>query len=121
MSDVIYDIKTGNEDGLDFLANDMGSIVAIVLVELLVSFVTFIAGEGAMIRATADTYAAQPPGWYQCLKMGLNKFCTVLLAGLTVFGISMGGVLCYEIVLVIFAAITTDAAWPLLIVVFIVA
>lgn len=45
-----------------------------------------IAGEGGMVRATADIYAGRNPEWYPTLRFGLTKFGPLFFASLLVMG-----------------------------------
>ena len=54
-------------------------VIAIVYVIQVIFFtLIMLVGEGGVIRATADTYAAQPQGWFVCLKVGVQQFCSLL-------------------------------------------
>eukprot|EP00977_Amphora_coffeiformis_P005527 scaffold1170_cov174-Amphora_coffeaeformis.AAC.11 len=44
-----------------------------------------IAGEGGMVRATADIYVGRSPEWYPSLRFGLQKFLPLIGASLVVF------------------------------------
>ena len=67
-----------------------------------------IAGEGGMVRATADIYAGRSPEWYPSLRLGFQKFLPLIGASLIVFlawfGLSVVTIL---IAAIFFAGINT--------------
>mmetsp|Transcript_36199 Transcript_36199/g.75294 ORF Transcript_36199/g.75294 Transcript_36199/m.75294 type:complete len:339 (-) Transcript_36199:69-1085(-) len=80
-------------DMIQFLVNHTFAVAAVFLINIIVSTLTTLVGEGAMVRASADTYAAQPQGWWTCAKLGFQHFCALWGAGCIVGGIIYGGML----------------------------
>jgi hypothetical protein len=71
----------------------VGSVIAVFILQVVLSIVTMLMGEGAMVRACADTYAEQPQGWFTCVKLGFQHFCALLGAAFCVAAVTYGGFL----------------------------
>mmetsp|Transcript_9291 Transcript_9291/g.20092 ORF Transcript_9291/g.20092 Transcript_9291/m.20092 type:complete len:342 (+) Transcript_9291:226-1251(+) len=80
-------------DIMQFLLNHAAGVVIVMLLNIIVSTITTLVGEGAMVRSAADTYAAQPQGWFTCAKLAFEKFCSLLTSSLAVSACIWGGLL----------------------------
>lgn len=73
-------------DHIVFIQEHMASVLLVMGLQLLLSTVACLAGEGGIVRATADIYCARQPNWYSSLKLGIMKFCPLLAAAIIVNG-----------------------------------
>mmetsp|Transcript_17720 Transcript_17720/g.33607 ORF Transcript_17720/g.33607 Transcript_17720/m.33607 type:complete len:337 (+) Transcript_17720:96-1106(+) len=77
--------KDAATDHISFMQEHMASVFTIVYLQALISMMATIAGEGGMVRATADIYVGRSPEWYPSLRFGLQKFLPLIGASLVVF------------------------------------
>jgi hypothetical protein len=85
-------------DGQDpqYLVDHMWAFYGLSGVFLLESLLVGAIGEGAMIRAVADIYLKRQPNVRTCLRVGVNKACTLLAASfLALVGLMVGFVLLF--------------------------
>lgn len=97
------------QDMIDFLLNHIFVVFAVILLHVIISMVTTLVGEGAMVRATADMYAAQTQGWLTCAKLGMHHFCALLGASVLVGATLYGGLL--VVVLIIWLGVKTSSGF----------
>ncbi|KAL7555944.1 hypothetical protein ACA910_005484 [Epithemia clementina (nom. ined.)] len=67
-------------------------IVAFTM-QVILFLLIMVIGEGAVVRAAADTYAGQWQGWWACFKVGLQQFWRLLGVAAIVNLLTYGGLL----------------------------
>jgi hypothetical protein len=86
---MLFFLARGAEPGMEhieFIQEHLASVMLVMGLQLLLSTVAYLAGEGGIVRATADIYCARQPNWYSSLKLGIKSFCPLLATALMVNG-----------------------------------
>ena len=91
----IFKIDNGSDfSDPTYLIEHFGAYNALMLIRMVIGMMIAAVGNGAMIRAVADVYLKRRPNLKDCLLVGFQRGCTILIASfLGIIGVSVGGIL----------------------------